>query len=142
MLAARNGVYGLTMARRLTGPLGQRLVAAQLTIDESTAMSSAQTEPDAQRLAFWITGVTIYIFWNLGTLLGAFMGSAIDPQKYGLDAAFPAAFVAMLWPLLRDRRARLVAACGALICLVLIPFAPIGIPVLAASLAILLGVPK
>jgi 4-azaleucine resistance transporter AzlC len=142
VLAARNGVYGLTMARRLTGPLGQRLVAAQLTIDESTAMSSAQTEPDEQRIAFWITGVTIYIFWNLGTLLGAFTGSAIDPQKYGLDAAFPAAFVAMLWPLLRDRRARLVAACGALICLVLIPFAPIGIPVLAASLAILLGVPR
>jgi len=105
-------------------------------------MSSAQTEPDEQRIAFWITGVTIYIFWNLGTLLGAFTGSAIDPQKYGLDAAFPAAFVAMLWPLLRDRRARLVAACGALICLVLIPFAPIGIPVLAASLAILLGVPR
>jgi len=142
VLAARNGVYGLTMSRRLTGSLGRRLVAAQLTIDESTAMSSAQTEADEQRIAFWITGITIYIFWNLGTLLGALTGSAIDPKKYGLDAAFPAAFVAMLWPLLRDRRARLVAACGALICLLLIPVAPIGIPVLAASLAILLGVPE
>jgi len=142
VLAARNGVYGLTMSRRITGSLGRRLIAAQLTIDESTAMSSAQTEPAEQRLAFWITGITIYIFWNLGTLLGALTGSSIDPQKYGLDAAFPAAFVAMMWPLLRDRRARLVAACGALICLVLIPVAPIGIPVLAASAAILLGVPE
>ena len=69
-------------------------------------MSAAQTEPDAQRAAFWITGISIYIFWNLGTLLGALAGTAIDPTKFGLDAAFPAAFVAMVWPLLRDRRGR------------------------------------
>jgi 4-azaleucine resistance transporter AzlC len=142
LLSARNGVYGLAMSRRLTGSLGRRLVAAQLTLDESTAMSAAQTEPDEQRIAFWITGASIYVFWNLGTLFGALAGTAINPLTYGLDVAFPAAYVAMLWPLLRDRRARLTAACGGLICLVLIPFAPIGVPVLAASLAILLGVPR
>jgi len=142
LLAARNGVYGLTMSRRLTGSLGRRLIAAQLTIDESTAMSAAQSEPDDQRLAFWITGATIYVFWNVGTFLGALAGTAINPLTYGLDVAFPAAFVAMVWPLLRDRRARLVAACGALICLVLIPFVPIGIPILAASLAIFVGLPR
>jgi 4-azaleucine resistance transporter AzlC len=142
LLAARNGVYGLTLSRRLTGPLGQRLVAAQLTTDESTAMSAAQSEPDQQRAAFWITGVSLYLFWNLGTLLGAFAGSAIDPEKFGLDAAFPAAYVAMLLPLLRDRRGRLAALLGGLICLVLIPFVPVGIPILCASLAVLVGVPR
>lgn len=142
LLAARNGVYGLANSRRITGSLGKRLVAAQLTIDESTAMAAAQADPDAQRTAFWMTGLSIYLFWNLGTLVGALAGSAINPESYGLDAAFPAAFVAMLWPLLRDGRARLAAVLGALICLVLTPFVPVGVPILAAALAILVGVPR
>jgi predicted branched-subunit amino acid permease len=142
LLAARNGVYGLTMARRLPGSLGRRLLAAQLTIDESTAMSAAQTDPLAQRTAFWITGCSVYVFWNLGTLVGALAGKAIDPQTFGLDAAFPAAFVAMLWPLLRDRRGRLAALLGAVICVSLIPFVPVGIPILCAALAVLVGLPR
>ena len=140
MLAARNGVYGLAMARRLDGSLARRLLAAQLTIDESTAMSAAQTDPVAQRLAFWITGLSLYVFWNLGTLLGALAGTAIDPKTFGLDAAFPAAYVAMVWPLLRDGRGRLAAALGAAICVALIPFVPVGIPILCAALAVLVGV--
>ena len=140
LLAARNGVYGLTMARRLQGSLGRRLVAAQLTIDESTAMSAAQTDPVAQRAAFWITGCSVYLFWNLGTLVGALAGKAIDPQTFGLDAAFPAAYVAMLWPLLRQGRGRLAAMLGAVICIALIPFVPVGIPILCAALAVLIGV--
>jgi 4-azaleucine resistance transporter AzlC len=142
LLAARNGVYGLTMARRLPGTLGKRLVAAQLTIDESTAMSAAQADPAAQRMAFWITGCSVYVFWNLGTLVGALAGTAIDPKTFGLDAAFPAAFVAMVWPLLRDRRGRLAGLLGALICVTLIPFMPVGIPILCAALAVMVGVPR
>lgn len=140
LLAARNGVYGLTMSRRLDGSLGRRLLAAQLTIDESTAMSAAQTDPDAQRLAFWITGVSLYVFWNLGTLLGALVGRTIDPKAFGLDAAFPAAYVVMVWPLLRCPRGRLAAGLGAAICVSLIPFVPVGIPILCAALAVLVGV--
>jgi 4-azaleucine resistance transporter AzlC len=140
LLAARNGVYGLAMARRLPGSVGQRLIAAQLTIDESTAMSAAQADPAAQRAAFWVTGLSVYVFWNIGTLLGALAGGAIDPKTFGLDAAFPAAFVAMLWPLLRNRRGLWAAACGATICLVLIPFTPVGVPILCAALAVLIGV--
>src|SRR5688500_13417072 len=101
LLAARNGVYGLTMAGRLRGRLATRLVAAQLTLDESTAMASAQDDPRAQRVAFWSTGASIYVCWNIGTLVGALAGSSIDPETYGLDGAFPAAFVGMLWPQLR-----------------------------------------
>ena len=142
LLAARNGVYGLAMARRLHGSIGKRLIAAQLTIDESTAMAAAQTDPVAQRTAFWVTGCSLYVFWNLGTLLGALVGSAIDPKTFGLDAAFPAAYVAMVWPLLGQRRSLVAAALGAAICLSLIPFVPVGIPILCAALAVLVGVPR
>jgi predicted branched-subunit amino acid permease len=127
------------MSRDLDGSLGRRLVAAHLTIDETTAMATAQNEPDARRAAFWITGCAIFVFWNLGTLIGALAGEAINPETYGLDAAFPAAFVAMLAPHLRTRIGRVVALLGALICLVLVPFAPIGVPILCASAAALLG---
>jgi len=141
LLAARNSVYGLAMAPHLKGRLGVRLLAAQWTIDESTAMAAAQTDERHRRAAFWITGGSIYLFWNIGTLIGAVLGSAIDPEIYGLDAAFPAAFVAMLWPLLRERRSAAAAGIGAVLCLALIPFTPVGVPILAASLGILVGVP-
>jgi 4-azaleucine resistance transporter AzlC len=142
LLAARNGVFGLANSRRLRGRLPSRLVAAQLTIDESTAMAAAQDDPVAQRAAFWITGVSVYVFWNLGTLIGALAGTAINPKTFGLDAAIPSAFVAMLWPQLRTTRGRIAAALGAGICLVTIPLLPIGLPILAASLGILVGVPR
>ena len=104
-------------------------------------MATAQTDARAKRAAFWITGVAVFVFWNLGTLVGALAGSAIDPQAFGLDAAFPAAFVAMVAPQLRHRLGLLAGLLGAAICLVLIPFTPVGVPILCASAAILLGVP-
>jgi predicted branched-subunit amino acid permease len=82
----------------------------------------------------------VYVFWNIGTLLGALAGTAIDPLRFGLDAAFPAGFVAMLWPLLRTRRGRLAAALGAAICLALIPVTPVGVPILCSALAVLVGI--
>ena len=142
LLAARNGVYGLAMSRRIEGRLLARLVAAHLTIDETTAMSMGQTDPRAQRVAFWFTGVTLYVFWNVGTLLGALAGSAIDTTTYGLDAAFPAGFVAMVWPLLSDRRSRQAAILGGLICLVAIPVTAIGVPILLSALAVLVGLQR
>lgn len=141
LLAARNGVYGLTMSRIIRGSLATRLLAAHLTLDETTAIATAQGDRRAQRTAFWITGVALFGFWNLGTLIGALAGSAIDPQTYGLDAAFPAAYVAMVAPQLRSRLGLLAGLLGAAICLVLIPFTPVGIPILCASAACLLGVP-
>ncbi|MDA2971912.1 MAG: AzlC family ABC transporter permease [Actinomycetota bacterium] len=142
LLAARNGVYGLAMSRRIDGRLGTRLLAAQLTIDETTAMSVGQSDPRAQRIAFWFTGFALYAFWNVGTLLGAVAGSAIDPTTYGLDAAFPAGFVAMVWPLLSDRRARQAAVLGGMICLVAIPVTAVGVPILLSALAVLVGLQK
>lgn len=141
LLAARNAVFGLTMSPRIKGRLGTRLVAAQLTIDESTAMATAQADPRLQRIAFWSTGASIYVFWNIGTLIGALVGDAVDPSTFGLDAALPAAFVAMLFPHLHTRRGRRAAFIGAALCAATIPVLPIGVPILCASMGIIVGLP-
>jgi predicted branched-subunit amino acid permease len=120
----------------------RRLVAAHGTIDESTAMAVAQPDPRMGRLAFWATFASVYGFWNLATLLGAVGAKAVgDPNKFGLDAVVPAAFLALLAPRLRAGRIeKWVAAVAALIAVVLIPFTPAGVPVLAACAALLLSV--
>lgn len=141
LLAARNGVFGLTLSRRLTCSLPLRMFAAQLTIDESTAMATSQDEPDLQQIAFWATGISVYVFWNLGTLIGALAGNALNPATYGLDAAIPSAFVAMLWPHLRTERGRRAAAIGATLCIATTPFVPNGLPILIAATAVLIAVP-
>lgn len=137
LLGVRNSFYGVTMARIL-GP--QRLrrhrrpVAAHFVIDETTAMAVARDEPEAQRYAFWTTGILLVGAWYIGTLAGALGGSAIgDPAALGLDAMVPAAFLALLWPRLREPAARWVAAGGALVATALVPLVPAGIPVLAAA---------
>jgi predicted branched-subunit amino acid permease len=136
LLGLRNGLYGLQMSR-LLGVRGLRRVpAAHLTIDESTAVAIAQPERAAQRLGFWGTGLSVFVLWNFTTLLGALVGNALgDPRQFGLDAAAPAAFCALLWPRLKSGDARAVAAVAAVIALVVAPHAPAGIPVLVAALA-------
>src|SRR3546814_9247977 len=79
-------------------------------------MTVLQPTPRLQQAAFWMTGVVLWSFWNVGTLVGALAGGAIDPETFGLDVAFPAAFVAMVWPQLRTRRGALAAGIGAAIC--------------------------
>jgi predicted branched-subunit amino acid permease len=136
LLGMRNGLYGLQMSRLLAVRGLRRVPAAQLTIDESTAVAIAQPEPAAQKLGFWGTGLAVYLLWNLSTILGAVVGNALgDPRRFGLDAAAPAAFCALLWPRLKSGDTRAVAAVAAVIALVAAPHAPAGIPVLVAALA-------
>ena len=138
LLGARNTAYGLSLATLLRGPLWRRAAASQLVIDETTAMARAQDDPRVARGAFWFTGASVFVCWNLGTLLGAYAGDALgDPERYGLDAMFPAAFLALLAPQLRQPGAPAAAVAGALIALVLLPFTPAGVPVLAATLGVL-----
>jgi predicted branched-subunit amino acid permease len=109
-------------------------------IDESTAMARAQPDAATARHAFLATGISIFICWNLGTLLGAVAGSSLgDPRRLGLDAMFPAAFLALLAPQLRAPGARVAALAGALIALALVPLTPAGVPILAASLGVIPG---
>jgi predicted branched-subunit amino acid permease len=137
LLGARNGLYGLHMAPILRPRAWRRLVAAQWTIDESTGMGMAhQDVPGGGRLGFWATGAAVYVLWNLGTLLGAVGASALDdPARYGLDAAIPAGFMALLWPRLKDRTGWAVALGAAVIALALTPVSRPGIPVLASGAA-------
>jgi 4-azaleucine resistance transporter AzlC len=140
LLAVRNAAYGLSLARLLRGSWLRRAVAAQLVIDETTAMARAQDDERDARGAFWLTGVSVFACWNLGTLAGALAGAGLgDPARYGLDAMFPAAFLALLAPQLRQPGAPAAALAGALIAVVLLPLTPAGVPVLAASLGVLAG---
>jgi 4-azaleucine resistance transporter AzlC len=140
LLAARNGVYGLALAPVLQGPLGRRLLAAQFVIDESTAMATAQPDRPSQVRAFWWSGLSIFVCWNLGTVIGALAGGALsDPAALGLDAAFPAGFVVLIGPHLRSKAGRQAAALAAVVVLVTTPFLRPGVPILVAALAILVG---
>ncbi len=143
LLAARNLVYGLALsssAKSMAGNLPRRLFAAHFVIDETTALALAQSTPRFRKVAFWTTGIGLFTFWNFGTLIGALAGNAIDPQNFGLDIAFPAAFIVMLVPHLRSKLGRQASVLGGVLCLVSISFLPIGVPILIAALAVLVGV--
>lgn len=135
LLAGRNGIYGLALHPHLGGSRLRRLVAAQLVIDESTAMALGQRDRAHTEAAFWVTGVSVFVFWNLGTLAGAIGGSALgDPQVWGLDAAFPAGFIVLMRPHITRRSGKVAAAVGALVALVSVPLLPAGAPIIMGSL--------
>ncbi|MCM3503381.1 AzlC family ABC transporter permease [Microbacterium sp. P26] len=134
LLGVRNAAYAMRMAPVVGGGGWRKAAATQFTIDESTAVALAQTEPRARRTGFWVTGVAIWIGWNLSTLLGALLGDVLgDPRTYGLDAAAAAAFLALLWPRLRGRQPLAVAAGAAAVAALLTPWLMPGIPVIAAA---------
>jgi predicted branched-subunit amino acid permease len=141
LLGTRNTLYGLRMAPLLAWRGWRRLGGAHLLIDESTAMAVTRESTPAARLGFLTTGRTIFVLWNLMTLLGALAGQAIgDPRTYGLDAAVGAAFLALLWPRLDEPVHRLVAVLAAGVALGVVPFTAAGAPVLVAGgVALLVG---
>ena len=135
LLGVRNGLYSLRTAPLVGKGFLRRLIAGQLTIDESTAVALAQPTPSASRTGFWITGIGIYVGWNAMTFAGALLGDALgDVSAFGLDAAAAAAFVGLLWPRLTSREPVVVAVVAAVVTAVAIPFAPTGVPVLLAAL--------
>lgn len=141
MLAMRNAAYGLSLAPILPGRLRHRALAAQFVIDESTAMARAQDEPGAARRAFLATGVSVWLFWNAGTLAGALLGGGLgDPRTLGLDAMFPAAFLALLAPQLRRPGAPVAAVAGGVVALAVLPVMPAGVPVIVALAGVVPGV--
>jgi 4-azaleucine resistance transporter AzlC len=140
LLAGRNAVYGLAMAPVLRGHSRvAQWLGAQWVIDETTAMVTAEDDPEDRRRAFWISGTILYSSWCAGTFLGALVGTNIDPNDFGLDAAFPVLFIAMLAPHLRTPQGRKAAMFGAIVTVVLAPFLPVGLPILVAALGMLFG---
>jgi 4-azaleucine resistance transporter AzlC len=140
LLGTRNTLYGLRLAPLLRWTGWRRTAAAHLVIDESTAMSVNRGNTEDARTGFVSTGLSVFILWNLATLFGALAGQRLgDPRTFGLDAAVGAAFLALLWPRLRDTINRAVAVLAAVVALALVPVAPSGVPVLAAALVALVA---
>ncbi len=136
-LGIRNGLYGLRMAPILDVRGSKRVIAAQITIDESTGMAVSNEENgrDAMRLGFWITGFGVFLFWNLFTLLGALSAQAMgNPAAWGLDAAVPALFLGLVWPRIKNFEDRALAIAAMVLALVLTPIVANGLPIISTAL--------
>jgi predicted branched-subunit amino acid permease len=144
LLGFRNTLYGLQMAPILKVKGFKRVLAAQITIDESTAVATLQDNDADRKRGFYLTGIGVYVFWNLFTFLGALGASEIgDPSVWGLDAAVPAAFLGLIWPRLKNKVQFLVSGIAIAWALLLTPLTPAGIPIITTVLlAIIFGVKK
>jgi predicted branched-subunit amino acid permease len=146
LLGTRNTVYGVRLVPLLR-PQGalRRLGTAHWVIDETTALAIAAPDRKLARLAFLAGGASIYLMWNAMTVVGVFGAAALTgPALAALDAVVPAAFLSLLWPRLRKNFPeaavqRRVAAGGAVVALVLTPFVPPGVQVIAAVVAVALA---
>ena len=137
LLNARYVPLSLAVASIFPGSRRRRFLESQLIVDESWALSGRSGRFDYAILAG--VGILLYVLWVGGTAIGTVVGDLLDPEAIGLDAAFPALFLALLAPYLRTRRALVTALVAGAITLVLLPFAPPGVPIVAASFAALIG---
>jgi predicted branched-subunit amino acid permease len=143
LLGIRNTLYGLRMAPILKVRGWKKVVAAQITIDESTGVAIGQENlgREAMQHGFWLTGFGVYVLWNFFTLLGALGAQAMgNPSAWGLDAAVPAAFLGLVWPRIVSRFERTLAVTALLLAILLSPYIPAGLPIiLTALLAVIFG---
>jgi len=135
LLNLRYLVTGAAVASALPGGLGRRAATAQLVVDESYALGAAAGPPGRPDAGVIVrVGSALWCSWVGGTFAGVLLGDRLgDPGSYGLDAAFPALFIAILWPLVQHRSAAVAAFGGAGVALVLAPFTPAGVPLAAAA---------
>jgi len=139
LLNLRYGPIGLSAAGAFEGRWWKRAVTAQLVVDESWAIAQRDDGRTDRHLLVG-AGLLLLVTWTTGTAIGAFAGDLVaDPEALGLDAAFPALFLALLWSQVRERSKLLAALGGAAIALVLMPFSGPGVPIVVASLACLIG---
>lgn len=137
LLNVRYVPLSVGVASIFPGSRRQRLVEAQLIVDESWALAGRSGRFDRGVLVG--AGALLYVSWLGGTAIGTVVGDLLDPEAIGLDAAFPALFLALLAPYLRSRRALATALVAGAITLALLPFTPPGVPIVAAGLACLIG---
>lgn len=134
LVGVRNAIYGM-QTRLYVRPQGWRkLLAIHVSIDESIAVSTSQKDPDLVKRGFWMTGLGVYLFWNLCTVIGVYLGNSIgDPKVWGLDGAAVAAFIGLLWPRLVSREPVALAIVCAAVTIIAVPFVPAGIPIIIAA---------
>ena len=134
-LGGRNGLYGVRMAPILKLKGLKKILGAQVTIDESTGVAIAQQDLADQRTAFWYTGIGVYVFWNLSTLIGALAAKSIgNTSAWGLDVASPAIFCAVLFPRLKERRLLIAAVLAFIWALSITELVPAGVPIISTVL--------
>ena len=137
LLGFRNAIYSM-IAKPILNVRGiKKVIATQITIDESIAVSTAEEVrgSEAMKHGFWLTGIGVFVFWNLFTLAGALGAQAIgDPAAWGLDAAVPAAFLGLVWPRLKSRDDYVLAISAAVLALALTPIVAAGLPIIATAL--------
>jgi predicted branched-subunit amino acid permease len=143
LLGVRNMLYALRMSPLLRVSGFKKVIAAQVTIDESTgvALSQEKLGTEAMKQGFWLTGFGVYIFWNIFTLLGALGAKAMgNPSAWGLDAAVPAAFLGLLWPRLTNKLERSLAVSALVLAVLLSPVLSAGLPIISTVvLAVIFG---
>jgi 4-azaleucine resistance transporter AzlC len=140
LLALRSLAYGVVMAPVMVGSKLKRALLSQLMIDEAIAVASTSTDPALQRYGYRWGGGSVFVFWNVSSLLGAILLRDADSfiSTWGLDATIPASFLALVWPRLRNPTERLTTIVGAAIAAASISFLPAGMPIIAAGLAVFL----
>ena len=139
LLNSRYGPMGLAAAPALRGGAARRGAEAQLVVDEAWALAGRR-DGRFDREVLLGAGLVLYLAWVGGTALGVLAGEALgDPEALGLDAAFPALFLALLAGQIHSRRALAAALTGAAVALSLTPLVPAGVPVLAATAACVIG---
>ncbi|WP_112138144.1 AzlC family ABC transporter permease [Glycomyces dulcitolivorans] len=138
ILNLRHIPYGMAVGGIYWTGLRSKLIGTHLLIDQSTAFAlAAGDDPRRARQAFWTVGVSLFLVWNVGTVIGAFAGQLVaDPKVLGLDAALPAILLALVMPSLKDRRTLLAGVLGTAVALATSFFLPAGIPVLLAVIGV------
>ena len=139
LLNLRSLAFGVSMAPSLKGSFLWRAGVSQLMIDESTAIGSSQATHELRRYGYLWGGLSVFVLWNATTLIGVSVLSEAESliTDLGIDATIPAAFLGLIWNKLENTKHRAVAVIGAITALILIPFTPAGIPVIAAATAII-----
>ena len=133
VVASRFGLLAVSLGARLRVGRIHRAIAASQAFDPNVGLAIQQRTPSQVVRVFWRVTAAMHAGWYLGIVVGVFLGNVIgDADRLGLDAVFPAALLAIIGNLLRRRPGAVAAAVGGLLCLVLIPIAPAGVPIIVS----------
>jgi 4-azaleucine resistance transporter AzlC len=138
LVNARHLPFGIALGDVFGRGLLRRMVGSHLMVDETVAFTLAQRDPRRRSATYWVCGVSLFVAWNIGVLIGAFGGTVVrDTDAFGLDAAFPAVLLALVLPSLRNAGTRRAVLAGVVIALATAPFLPAGLSVLLALVGVL-----
>lgn len=141
VVASRFGLLAVSLGARLEVGRLHRAVAGLQSFDPNVAVAIQQRTPRDVVRVFWRVTAAMHAGWITGVFVGAFLGNVIgDAQRFGLDALFPAALLAITGNLLRGRAGATAAAVGGGLCLLLIPIAPAGVPIIASLIGAFVAV--